>query len=345
MTKIFLFIILMFLSAACIERPLVIGFSDLEPCVMFNDEHKPYGFDIDLFNRIAEKIKLTDYQYREVQFKNIFYDVKAGYVDLGIGGITITSKRERAVDFTHPYLQADIKALAKAQKESTLSAVFHAIYQTNVRNLTLIVLCFSIFMGIILAFVEKRENTDKSIFFLIFDYTLFTLVTISTVGYGDRTAKTIIGKNIVMFIILVGLAIFGCYVGTITANIQFDRTVSDINCMKDLRDKPIATVEDTYASDALCEENLGSKIYKTKDLSRAFDLLKADKVSAIVFDAPPLLRYASKNPGYMVAPFSVRIQNYGFVVSMHSPWRVKINQALLELQESGEYQKIYDKWF
>jgi ABC-type amino acid transport substrate-binding protein len=343
-----LFIFLASFSVFCQERPFVVIFSDIvEPCVMFNEEHKPYGFDVDLFDKIAEKIKLTNYQYREVQFKNIFYDVKAGYADIGIGGITITSKRERTVDFTHPYLQADIKVLAKAEKENGLLAILNSIWQKNVLILILAVIIFALGCGIVLWIAERKspENSKTNFLKLIFDFFYFTIVTVSTVGYGDRTAKTCVGKIMVVLIILSGLAIFGCYIGTVTTNIQFDRVESEIKSITELRDKPIATLEDTYASDVLFDENLGSKVYKVKDLPSAINLLKTDKVKAVVFDAPPLLRYASKNPGYMVAPFSVRIQNYGFVIPMNSPWRVRINQALLELQESGEYQKIYDKWF
>jgi polar amino acid transport system substrate-binding protein len=235
----------------------------------------------------------------------------------------------------------------KAEKENELLAVLNSIWQKNVLTLILAVIIFALGCGIVLWITERRspENNKTGFLKLIFDFFYMTIVTVSTVGYGDRTAKTCVGKILVVLIILSGLAIFGCYVGTITTNIQFDRVESEIKNITDLKDKSIATIEDTYASDVLFDENLGSKVYKVKTLPEAVELLKTDKVKAVVFDAPPLLRYASKNPDYIVAPFSVRIQNYGFVIPMNSPWRVKINQALLELQESGDYQKIYDKWF
>jgi polar amino acid transport system substrate-binding protein len=314
---------------------------------MLNEAHKPYGFDVDLFNKIAEKICLTDYQYREIPFKNTFYNVKAGIADMAIGGITITAKREKSVDFTQPYLEADIKVLARAEKENGFLAVFHSIWQQNVLTLIIAVILFAIACGIILWVMERRhsENSKVNPFRLIFDFFYMTIVTVSTVGYGDRCARTVVGKTLVVVIILTGLAIFGCYIGTITTNIQFDRVESEIKCLKDLKDKALATIEDTYAADVIMEENLGSKTYKVKNIDEAIALLKTGKVSGIVYDAPPLLCFAAKNPGFMVAPFSIRTQTYGFVLPMDSPWRNKINRAILELQETGEYQRIYDKWF
>jgi ABC-type amino acid transport substrate-binding protein len=336
------------ISAFSNEKPFIVNYSDIvQPCAMVDSSHKPYGFDIDLFNKISERVGLTNYQYRQVNFKDIFINVKSGSADLGIGGITITSKREKSLDFTHPYLEADIKALVKADKESSLHAIWFAISQDGVLRLIVIILAFALIWGSIFWVIERKmpENKGKFFLWLILDYCLFVLVTLSTVGYGDRTAKTAVGKILVGMMIVTGLSLFAYYLGMITNNIQFDRTTSEVTCLKDLRDKPIATVEDCYAADVIQDENIGSKVIKVKGLPEALKLLALDKVKVVIFDAPPLLQYASKNKGYMVAPFSIRTQNYGFALPVGSPWRSKINRAILELQESGEYQRIYDKWF
>lgn len=36
---------------------------------------------------------------------------------------------------------------------------------------------------------------------------------------------------------------------------------------------------------------------------------------------------------------------YGIATPMGSPWRDKISLAILELQEKGEIQMLYDKWW
>lgn len=79
MKKLIFMILVTAFSSFGQGKPFIVDYSDIvEPCVMINQAHKPYGFDIDLFNKVAEKIGLTNYQYREVQFKDIFTDVKSG---------------------------------------------------------------------------------------------------------------------------------------------------------------------------------------------------------------------------------------------------------------------------
>jgi polar amino acid transport system substrate-binding protein len=114
--------------------------------------------------------------------------------------------------------------------------------------------------------------------------------------------------------------------------------------MKDLKDKPVATIEDTYAAEVIDDENIGSISYKMKTLSEAIELLKSNKVAAVVYDAPPLQRYASKNDGFIVPDITVRTQSYGFALPKNSSLRGIINQTILELQEDGEYQHLYNKW-
>ncbi len=38
-------------------------------------------------------------------------------------------------------------------------------------------------------------------------------------------------------------------------------------------------------------------------------------------------------------------ENYGIVLPNNSPYRKRINSALLTLKEKGIYQDLYDKWF
>jgi polar amino acid transport system substrate-binding protein len=330
------------------ERPFTVDIDVMEPCVMIGDSGKPYGFDIELFNKIAEKIGIGKIHYRQVSsFKEMFTGIESGLADAATSGITITSKREKEMDFSHRYLEADIKALVKAEKENGFKAVFGAIFKKNVIILILIVILFALLCSLILWVLERKisENQKVNPLRVIFDFFYMVIVTVSTVGYGDRTAKTIVGKFMVVLVILSGLAIFGCYIGTVTTNIQFDRVKSDINNIHDLQNKKIATVANTYAAEVISNENIGSKVYKSEKIEDAIALLKDGTVSAVIFDAPPLLCFARQNTGFAVSDFSIRLQDYGYALPTNSPWRDKINQAILELQESGDYQRIYDKWF
>ena len=61
------------------------------------------GVDVDIVNRVAEKMKKT-IQIKNVEFDVIIDNVEAGRIaDAGVAGLTITPAREEKVDFTIPY--------------------------------------------------------------------------------------------------------------------------------------------------------------------------------------------------------------------------------------------------
>lgn len=63
------------------------------------------GFDIDLMNAIADKLGLEP-TYQNSSFDTIFRDVASGQFDIVAAASTITPAREKVVDFSRPYYEA-----------------------------------------------------------------------------------------------------------------------------------------------------------------------------------------------------------------------------------------------
>ncbi|MGH2961194.1 MAG: ABC transporter substrate-binding protein [Solirubrobacterales bacterium] len=63
------------------------------------------GYDIDVMNGIAEQLDLTP-EYTDTGFGTIFRDTANGQFDAAAAASTITPGRERTVDFTDPYYEA-----------------------------------------------------------------------------------------------------------------------------------------------------------------------------------------------------------------------------------------------
>lgn len=47
----------------------------------------------------------------------------------------------------------------------------------------------------------------------------------------------------------------------------------------------------------------------------------------------------------MIAGAAFEKEAYGIVMRRHGELTPKVNKALAELKNSGEYDKIYEKWF
>ena len=71
------------------------------------------------------------------------------------------------------------------------------------------------------------------------------------------------------------------------------------------------------------------------------------EVEAVVYDAPNLL-YFTKGEGQGKVRAVGKIfepQDYGLALPQGSPLREEVNRAILQLIESGELERIKNKWF
>jgi ABC-type amino acid transport substrate-binding protein len=64
------------------------------------------GFDIDLINAIADRMKL-DVKVVKTPFDTAFRNLAQGQFDVVISTVTITPERQETVDFSQPYFEAD----------------------------------------------------------------------------------------------------------------------------------------------------------------------------------------------------------------------------------------------
>lgn len=82
----------------------------------------------------------------------------------------------------------------------------------------LTILAFTVLMLIIFLSEQKTNSSINT----LFDAIWYTLVTITTVGYGDITPRSILGRTSAMILLLAGVALFGALSGKF-ASFLFDR--------------------------------------------------------------------------------------------------------------------------
>ena len=74
------------------NEKIIVNISEFEPMVMKN-ENGYTGFDIELWDAIAKELNL-EYEFKNTDWDDMFNEISAGDVPVGIAGITITSERE-----------------------------------------------------------------------------------------------------------------------------------------------------------------------------------------------------------------------------------------------------------
>jgi voltage-gated potassium channel len=83
--------------------------------------------------------------------------------------------------------------------------------------------------SLVVFLIERRINEG---FLSFFDSLWWTIVTVSTVGYGDRLPQTIAGRSVAIITIFIGMAVMGTVTGRI-ASLLMERQMKEENGLLD----------------------------------------------------------------------------------------------------------------
>lgn len=321
-----------------------------EPFVFYRDGRYD-GFSIELWDTIAQNLGIEYTLYGVNTIAKLLDDIWRGAADVAVAGIGITSKRESVFDFSHAYFEAGLQIMVLEGSGSVLREVFskvnsvlfssEAIYAVGLFLVVLLMAAHVIWI------LERRDNPQfpRSYPQGIWQSIWWAVVTVTTVGYGDKTPKRAVGRLFGIVWILAGYFVFAYFTASVTTTATVQELHGTINGPEDLFGKKVATVAKSTAAAYLAGQGMSAELLENVD--QAYRLLETGKVDAIVYDAPVLQHYAAKQGKGKVRVVGLMFQekNYGMALRVHSPYRDKINVTLLKLMEEGGYQQIKEKWF
>lgn len=306
------------------------------------------GFDIELFNEVSKRMgKSVIYNELGVT-DNLISALDSNKNSNGsIAGITITKKREELCDFSHTYFRSGLLVLINQDSKATFidNTIFYLNAIKKILPLFIFFICYTVLTAFLIYLFERKNPQFAGTFGNgLFDGWYWVNVVITTVGFGDKVPLTKKGK--IMAVMLMWTGIF-FMMPSVTASISSELTakklISQIRSKDDLKNKRVAVKKGTVTVDKVLE--LGSKITEVKTVQEGVDLLKNNKVDAVVHDLPAIKYAEQTNDGVVSVGTMFYEQNYGIALQQGSPLREQINCALLETMNDGTYEKIYSKYF
>lgn len=148
-----LILVLLFLPQLVSAETLKVGTIERPPFMMSDNNGNLTWFSIELWEEVAQKLDLDyDFQVYTV-FSDMISDTKIATNDLSIANISITSEREREMDFSNPIFDS---GLALMVQESSLSQQSFLPYVLR-GNIILIFLVLILGPFIVYHFMKKKK--------------------------------------------------------------------------------------------------------------------------------------------------------------------------------------------
>ena len=345
---------LMLVCLGCLLLPLtahadelVVGVKPAPPFVMPGADGTPRGFSVDLVKEIAGRMKPA----RTVRFEMApdldthLADVAAGKVQMGIAATSITADREESVDFSNPFFRDALDIVVQEQDESF--SLWEALKDSEVPNVMFGLLLFVLITAHIVWFTERKSDAfDDAYLPGIAQGIWWTIVTMSTVGYGDFVPKTNAGRALGVVVIFAGIVMFGVAVASLTAAATAQRLASPIQGVEDLPKVTVAVLPGSVAEGELTRRGIRRRTVDTTEAGLA--AVRSGTVDAFVHDRSQLIHALGQaEPGLMLLDRPFVEQNYAIAFPLGSPLRKQVNIAFHRLQEADEelYARLRARWF
>lgn len=322
-----------------VADPLVVGTKEAPPFAMRDAEGRWHGVSIELWDHVARELG-RPYEYRELPLEGMLQAVADGEVDVALAALSVTAEREALVDFSQPYYQSGFAVAVRAEELSLLSMVSGVLSGTFLRAAGLLFVLLSA-VGALIWLAERRGNAEEfgggiegvgSGFW-------WSAVTMTTVGYGDKSPRTLIGRLIGLVWMFTSIIIIASITGAMASAFTVQSLSSNIQSLDDLVRTRTGTVADSTATAYL--RDAGGRSVEYEALPEALAALEAGLVEAVVHDHPVLVhRIREADANLAVLPLRFGSEYYAIALREGSTMAEEIDRTLLRFTASPPWAAI-----
>ncbi|TDN85896.1 amino acid ABC transporter substrate-binding protein (PAAT family) [Salegentibacter sp. 24] len=332
------------LDSLDLSKTFLIGVTTTPPFVM--QENGEYtGLSIDSWELVNEGLDL-DYEYKEyATLKALLNGIENREVDFSINPVTVTNSRMQRMDFSQPYFISHT-GVAK-RSESQIFNYLGNLFSWNFISAILILLAVIFIFGFLVWIFERKKNVEE---FGggsrgILQGFWWSAVTMTTVGYGDKSPKTIGGRVIALVWMFMAIIIISSLTAGIASSLTVQSMNDEINSVQDLSKFDVSSVESSSAQELLDLYNIDHTT--VLDEKEGIDLLENREIKLFVYDEP-ILRYEIKQSGLEgeieILPKTLKMDYYGYSFPRNSPLLKKIDPVLIGVMKTMEWNSIMSEY-
>lgn len=328
-------------------RVIRVALKEAPPFIIKDEAGEYSGLSISLWTKIAENLGVT-YEYKEYEDLITLLDaVKNGEADLGISPITITSQRLENYKFSQPFYISSLGIAMQKSNGGMWFAFLKNLFSFNFFRAVMVLFAILFIFGLLIWLAERNKNAEMFPPGLkgLGDGFWWSAVTMTTVGYGDKSPVTKFGRLISLIWMFSAIILISSLTASIASALTVRTLGSNIENVQDLRKFSVATVKGSSGEAFLDVNRIRHTAYNSA--LEAIEDVSEEKIEAFVYDTPItkfFIHENGKENSVEVLPNYLTTDYYGFVSSKQETILHDIDPILLEVINTPywkEQLKIY----
>ena len=265
-------------------EPLRIAVYDTAPYASVARDGSFTGASVDLWRRVAEDIG-KNYEFVLVSsMEDVLRGVEERRFDAAIGAITITEDRAARIDFSYPAHRSGVAAALRKTTGPQAAVVSFSTAASELGPLFGVMIVLLFVAGVAMWLAERLETTassSDSAVRTLRDGLYWAVVTMTTVGYGDKTPKTPLGRYVATFWMLGSLALVSLLSASLVSRLTAEQVGATVRfSQSDLGGKRIAAAAASSGAEYLEHLHIAHRSYTS--LQEALEALAAGREDFVV---------------------------------------------------------------
>jgi len=310
------------------------------------------GISVDLWRRIVGEMEWQFELTPVSDMEAILSGLEQGPFDAAIGAITITPERAERVDFSYPAHRSGVAVAFRKETGLLAELMSYGAAAADLGSLILVILTMLFLTGIVMWYIERpnrsapAETETESSVVNLRDGIYWAVVTMTTVGYGDKTPKTHYGRLIAIVWMLSSVILVSLLSTSLVSRLTAERVESGTGgAAVDLTGKKLAAAVHSSGAEYLDELHLPYTKYQ--NLPEALEALANGQSNAVVNSMGALQFFIAKRyakrlqmPQGLLAPAYMAV-----ALPEHSPLKKPIDRALMKITAGAEWRSFEERFF
>lgn len=328
-----------------VAENLTVGVTNAPPFIIIDNDNIS-GLTIDLWDNISDSLNV-DYQFVETDIDNVVTNIKEGEINISIAPMAVNSTHAEMNFYSQPFYITTMCVAIENHYESGFVTIIKNLFSLSFLKTIGLLLLINFTIGTLIWLAERKDNPGFSDNINgIIDGFWWSWVTMTTVGYGDKSPQSKNGKVLATVWMLVAILIISGFTATISSELTTKRLQNNVSNIHDLHKMKVGCVEGRNTVIYLDYKHIKSKEYPT--FEEAINALEKGEINALVDDGATLNYYFNKrerNIGKKITLVELPNNKEYYCFMSSDPMLVnRINPYLLSFLESEQWSKLLRKY-
>jgi ABC-type amino acid transport substrate-binding protein len=328
-------------------RKLVVGMIVAPPLYMKTDDNLWEGLSIDIWKGVAQQMGVLSEFLEYNSFELLLAAIENGEIDV-IPSLPAELRYEATMDLSQAYYKSGLAIAVPAEGTGyKWLSVIAKIFSTDILLALGLLMLVSLTAGIIVFSFERRRNREmfgNGAVRGVGHGVWWSIVTMTTVGYGDIAPKTVGGRIVAIIWMLFSIVFIASFTAKITASVTIDELQGKVRGFNDLYHARVGSISQSEASFFLTKH--GIAVMPFESVQEGLKDLTEKKIDAFVLNEL-MLKYLVRNefPGRLqVIPGIFDEYFVAIALKEKSPLRKPINKALLKLMKTEKWSELINRY-